>query len=300
MNSTMIALLGIYLFILVGFMAKSIFKERIDNQSINILSLYFLQPFLMFWGILSSPINSSHIQAPLIYLIVIITVLVINILLTARLFSDVKERSIATVAALIGNTGNLGIPLGIALFGEASIIYTTLINLANVIILYTFGTYFYSRGSFSVKESLKNIFKLPLLWSTTIAITLNFNGFIPSDHVAKTLQMGAYSSIVLQLVLFGIYMQGIKISTINRFLITWVSSIKFIILPLVAFFVMSFFEISDMIKWIIILELTVPIAVNNVNLSALYNCKERDVTALVFITSLIFLIFAVIFSKYLI
>jgi malate permease and related proteins len=296
MNSTLIALFGVYLFIVVGYMAKTIFKEKIDNQSINILSIYFMQPFLMFWGILGTTLNFNHILSPLIYLIVIIAVLVINIALAKRFFIDQKERSIATVAALIGNTGNLGIPLGIALFGNDSIIYTTIINLANVIILYTFGTYFYSRGNFSAAESIKNIFKLPALWSAAIALTLNINGYIPSEDIMKILQMGAFGSIMIQLILFGIYMQGIKIRTLNRALITWVSVIKFIILPLMALVVMSFFEISDMVKWIIILELMVPIAVNNVNLSALYDCKERDVTALVFISSIIFLVGATLFS----
>jgi len=63
----------------------------------------------------------------------------------------------------VGNTGNIGIPLGIALFGESSVIYTTLINIANVFVVYILGVYIYSRGSFSIRESLKNIIKIPII-----------------------------------------------------------------------------------------------------------------------------------------
>ncbi|WP_245394676.1 AEC family transporter [Sulfurospirillum diekertiae] len=70
---------------------------------------------------------------------------------------DIKEKSIITICVIIGNTGNLGIPLGIALFGDDSILYMSMINITNVFIVYTLGVFFYSRGNFSIKQSLFNI-----------------------------------------------------------------------------------------------------------------------------------------------
>ena len=160
MGSLFLALISIYIFILVGFSAKHFFKERIDEKSFNLLSVYFLQAFLTFWGLLKRPIDTEFLLAPLIYIGVVSIALMLSFFLARRLFTDPKERSIASISALIGNTGNLGIPLGIAIFGEESIPYTTLINLANVFVVYTLGVYFYSRGNFSMKESVQNIFKL--------------------------------------------------------------------------------------------------------------------------------------------
>ncbi len=293
MSSVLFSVLGIYIFIAVGFIAKMSFKEKIDDKTITILSVYFLQIFLTFWGLLKRPIDSSLLFAPSLYALIVFIVLIFSVLVARKLFNDPKERSIATVAALIGNTGNLGIPLGIALFGEQSIPYTTIINLVNVFLVYTVGVYFYSRGEFDVKSSLLNILKLPILWAALIAISLNLYDYVPSPVIDKTLQMGAYASMVLQLVLFGIYLYGTKIHVINRVLIGWVTSIKFIVLPLAAYFILSFFELDPMIKSILFLELIVPLAVANVNLGSLYECRPKDITALVFITSLLFL--AIIF-----
>ncbi len=205
------------------------------------------------------------------------------------LFSEPKERSIATVAALIGNTGNLGIPLGIALFGEESIPYTTLINLVNVFVVYTIGVFYYSRGEFSVRDSLMNILKLPVLWAAMVAIVLNLIGYVPSPAVDKTLMMGAYASMTMQLVLFGIYLYGIKLSKINLRLTVWVNGTKFILIPLIAFGVLGMVEMEPMVKGILFLELIVPLAVANVNLASLYNCSPRTVTVQVFVTSVLFL-----------
>lgn len=289
MTSVIVSVLGIYLFIAVGFLAKMSFKEKIDDRTITLLSVYFLQIFLTFWGLLKRPIDESLIVSPLIYIAIILVTLLLMLPIVKQLFDDPKERSIATVAALIGNTGNLGIPLGIAIFGEQSVPYTTIINLMNVFFVYTFGVYYYSRGTFDVKSSLLNIVKLPILWAAMIAIGLNLWGYQPTGTVEKMLQMGAYASMVMQLVLFGIYLYEVRLRTINRLLTGWVNGVKFILLPAIAYAVLQFTDLDPMVKGILFFELIMPLAVANVNLGSLYECRPRDITAQVFITSVLFL-----------
>lgn len=289
MITVILSVLGIYLFILLGFAAKMIFKEQIHDRTLTLLSVYFLQVFLTFWGLLKRPIDSTLLYAPLLYLGIVALALLLMLPLVKTLFADPKERSIATVAALIGNTGNLGIPLGIAIFGEESIPYTTVVNLVNVFFVYTVGVYFYSRGTFDVRKSLINIVKLPILWAALVAIALNLAGYMPDETAERTLMMGAYASMTTQLVLFGIYLYAVKIRELNLLLVSWVSGIKFALLPLLAFGALYFVEMDAMIKGILFLELIMPLAVANVNLASLYDCRPKDTTAQVFITSLLFL-----------
>lgn len=286
---TLFSILGIYLFIAVGFGAKWAFKEKIDDRTITLISVYFLQIFLTFWGLLKRPIDTGLLFAPALYLGITLLSLLLMIPLARMLFTDTKERSIATVAALIGNTGNLGVPLGIAVFGEESVPYTTLINLVNVFVVYTVGVFYYSRGEFSVRGSLMNILKLPVLWAALVAIALNLIHYVPSPAVDKTLMMGAYASMTMQLLLFGIYLYGIKMTEINLRLTAWVGSTKFLLIPLLTFIVLQYVEMEPMIKGILFLELLVPLAVANVNLASLYNCAPRTVTVQVFLTSAAFL-----------
>jgi hypothetical protein len=273
----------------MGFLAKVSFKEKIDNETLTIINVYFLQIFLTFWGLLIRPVDISLVYAPLAYLVITLLILFTSILITKKLFTDQKERSIATVAALIGNTGNLGIPISIAIFGDVCIPYVTIVNLMNVFVVYSFGVYYYSRGSFDAKTSLLNIAKIPILWVAIIALALSFSGYKPSKTVENLLMMGAYASMTMQLFLFGMYLYGTKLTQINVKLLTFVSLIKFIILPLVAFIILWFLELPAMIKGIVFIELIMPLAVANVNLASLYDCSPKLVTALVFITSVMFL-----------
>jgi len=273
----------------MGYIAKMSFKEQIDDKTITLINVYFLQVFLTFWGLLIRPIDITLLYAPSIYLFIIAIVIIVSALFATLLFKDKKEHSIATVAAIIGNTGNLGIPINIAIFGEESIPYTTVINLVNVFVVYTIGVFYYSRGSFDTQTSLKNIFKLPILWAAIIAILLSVYGYTPDGIIQNTLMMGAYASMTMQLFLFGIYLYGTKIKEISKRLVIWVLTFKFIVLPLVAFVVLINLDLEPMIKGIIFIELMMPLAVANVNLASLYDCRPRVVTALVFISSFIFL-----------
>jgi len=289
LDKLFLSIISIYIFILVGYAAKHFFKERIDEKSFNLLSVYFLQAFLSFWGLLKRPIDTDFLFAPMIYLGIIAISLTLTFVLARQFFTDTKERSISTIAALIGNTGNLGIPLGIAIFGEESIPYTTLINLMNVFVVYTLGVYFYSRGNFSMKESIKNIFKLPPLWFAFLALGLNFYNIELPKEVMNALGMGAYASMVLQLIILGMYFHSVRLRHLNLRLIVHVNMTKFILLPVLAFVFLQLTSLPIMIKGIIFMELFMPLAVANVNLGSLYHCKPEDITALIFISSLLFL-----------
>jgi len=289
MNSIIYSIISVYVFILLGFIAKMSFKDKIDDRTITLINVYFLQVFLTFWGLLIHPVDITLLIAPSIYLVIVLFVVIISALIALKLFKDKKEYSIATVAAIIGNTGNLGIPLNIAIFGEQSIPYTTVVNLMNVFVVYTIGVYYYSRGNLDVKTSLINIVKLPILWAAIIAIVLSVNEYKPSHEILQMLMMGAYASMTMQLFLFGIYLYGTKIKELNKMLISWTLSVKFLILPLITFMVLYNIELDSMIKGVIFIELIMPLAVANVNISSLYDCSPKIVTALVFLSSILFL-----------
>ena len=302
MSSVIFSVLSIYIFILIGYIAKMSFKEQIDDKTITLINVYFLQVFLTFWGLLIRPIDVTLLYAPSIYLLIVVVVLLVSAFIAKLLFEDKKEYSIATVAAIIGNTGNLGIPINIAIFGEESIPYTTVVNLVNVFVVYTIGVFYYSRGSFDTKTSLKNILKIPILWAAIIAILLSAYGYKPDGIILNTLMMGAYASMTMQLFLFGMYLYGTKIKEVSKSLVIWVLTFKFILLPAIAFLVLINIDLAPMIKGIIFIELMMPLAIANVNLASLYDCKPRVVTALVFLSSFVFLgmIFvAMEFLKYL-
>ena len=270
-------------------MAKRIFTEDMNTKTLTLMSVYFLQPFVTIWGFSTAKLYTEHIYVPLLYLAIILALLIPTILLGKIIFSDPKERAIFSIAGFVGNTGNIGIPLGIALFGEQSVIYTTLINIANVFVVYIIGVYIYSRGSFSIKASLFNIVKIPIIPASVVAILINVYDVPLSSEIQEFLKMGAYAGIVLQLFLLGTFLQGIRIKELHPKLFIGTISQKFIFMPLATALILSFADLPLFIKGVILMEMMVPLAVANINLASLYNCKPKDVTSLILISTIMFI-----------
>lgn len=288
--SIALSIVSIYIFILFGFIAKKIFKDELQERGMSILSVYFLHPIFSFWGLSTKPITLSLLQVPLYYILISCVTIAIGSLFAFLFFSDPKEKSIMTISVALGNTGNLGIPLGIALFGEDSIIYTSLISVANTFLTYTLGVFFYSGGTSNVKESLLNILKLPIIWAAFLALTLNLSSIVIPPYLFRSLEMGAYCMIVMQLIVFGMYLCNVRLRALNLKLLLHVNLTKFIVAPLLTGWLLFYLlPLEPFIAAILFVQLLMPLALNNVNVAALYHCKPVDVATLIFFTSFLFI-----------
>ncbi|MGJ0332968.1 AEC family transporter [Aliarcobacter cryaerophilus] len=271
-------------------MAKKNLKTQIDEKTLVLLSLYFLQPIMIFWGLTKEPINYEFVLSPIFFLICMGSTLLLMLLYSKFLFSSKTDENIFLATALIGNTGNLGIPLGIALFGVESVPYTSIINIANIFFMYTISIYFFARDKFNFKESIKSIFKIPVIWFAIFALAFNYFEFKIPKEFDFALQMGAYTSLTLQLIIFGTYLYSVKVKTIPWKLSLQISFAKHILLPIIGIIlVINFTNFNPMIASILVMELMMPLAVNNVNFSVVYNTKPTDVAATILVSSAIFI-----------
>ena len=187
------SILTIYAFIAGGVLLKKIFKEKIDTQSVALLTVYFFQPMLVFWGLSSTQLGMNVFNLGIVYFISVAVLAIIFVGLGKFFIRDPKIRSIFIFSGTSGNTGNLGIPLGLTIFGPTSLIYTTMINFANVFWSFIFGVYFYSRGKFSIPQSIKNIFKMPILWVGGVAIILNFLNISMNPKIEAFIEIGGHA-----------------------------------------------------------------------------------------------------------
>lgn len=284
-----LSVLPIYFFIFLGFIAKKNLKNQIDEKSLVLLSLYFLQPIMIFWGLTKEPINYEFVISPLFFLISMGSTLFLMLLYSKIIFASKTDENIFLATALIGNTGNLGIPLGIALFGEQSVPYTSIINIANIFFMYTISIYFFARDKFNFKDSIKSIFKIPVIWFALFALLVNYYQVPIPKEFNFALEMGAYTSLTLQLIIFGTYLYSVKVKSIPWKLSLQISFAKHILLPIAGILiVVNFSNLNTMVASILIMELMMPLAVNNVNFSVIYNTKPTDVAATILISSAIF------------
>jgi hypothetical protein len=92
------------------------------------------------------------------------------------------------------------------------------------------------------------------------------------------------------LIIFGTYLYSVKVKTIPWKLSLQISFAKHILLPIIGIIVVvNFTNFNPMIASILVMELMMPLAVNNVNFSVVYNTKPTDVAATILVSSAIFI-----------
>jgi predicted permease len=238
------------------------------------------------------PIDYEFIASPVLYFIIMLVSLGVLLVFNKKIFSQRQDQSIYLATSLVGNTGNLGIPLGIALFGIDSVPYTSIINIANVFFIYIFSVYFFARDNFSLKQAIISIMKIPGILFAILALLINSQGVGINKHVYTALEMGAYTSMVIQLIIFGMYLSSVKVKVLPWHSALHISFVKHILLPAIGIIIIvNFTNLNSYVASILIMELMVPLAVNNVNLAALYHCKPYDVAASILISSIVFVSF---------
>nr|WP_269091982.1 AEC family transporter [Aliarcobacter butzleri] len=155
--------------------------------------------------------------------------------------------------------------------------------------MYTISVYFFAREQFSLKQAIISIFKIPAIWFALFAIFLNYYQVPISEYITTALNMGAYTSLTIQLFIFGVYLYNVQVKTIPWKLSLHISFAKHILLPVIGILIIVWFtDFNSFVASILIMELMMPLAVNNVNFAVLYNCKPFDVAATILISSIVF------------
>lgn len=284
---TVLSIAMIYLFILGGVLLKRQFKEEVQEKTLVLLHFYIFAPMIVLWGITLKPLDFSLVTSLSAFLVTTILTFFLVLMVAKVLVPDRKDRAILTILPIISNTGNLGIAVGLFLFGEGSVPYTALMNVAMLGIAYILGAYTYSRGQFSIKDSITNVLKLPFIYATIAALLINYFQVPIHEQLMQVFQMGAYASISISLVVFGMQLYNTKINGDSLRLLNGVLAIKLLLIPFIGFLILSWIDMSDFVKKVTFMELIMPLALINTMLATLYDCKPQTVTKIVFVSSVL-------------
>ncbi|MBA8666667.1 AEC family transporter [Holosporaceae bacterium 'Namur'] len=275
----------LYIYIIMGYFGGRLFK--IDRQSIASLLFYFIVPLVFFNVALNVKIQPCYLFLPLICFILCISLCFIYLYFAGKLWKDGKANLIA-FAAGTGNTGYFGFPLALMLFDEHQVGIYMLGNIGFSLYDYTVGAYIITRGTYTKKQALHKVMRLPMIYAFILGLTLNYLGFkLPSEvsHFAQHLR-GAY--IVLGMMIIGLALANLEAYKIDYKFLACFLSAKFLAAPMIVLSVitldqnvMHIFEGNEFIYKIMILLSIVPPAANTVVFATLNKCHPEQAAAAV-------------------
>lgn len=293
----------LYILVACGYLAGRYFKA--DRHTISSLLIYFIAPIVVFNGVATAPRTNAYLLLPFIFLTVA-CVLSLIFYEIGGLFWRGSERNLLSFIAGTGNTGYFGIPLILALFGQAGLSIAVYSTLGLIIYESTRGYYVIAKSNATAVESVKKVIKLPVLYAFLAGLLCNRLGISLPASVQSMVSYcnGAYT--VLGMMILGVVLASATRTTFDRRFTLVSFTAKFLAYPasmaLVVFFDSNYFNLfSGTVHHIMLLLSVAPIASNTVTYAS-YLKAHPEKAALTVALSTIFALayiplFVIIFLK---
>jgi len=189
----------------------------------------------------------------------------LTIILSKVLFSkyDEKIRPVMRFAMVFPNSGYIGLPMMKALFGNDGVFYGAFYVIAFDIFLWTFGITMFSenkREKVNVK-TLKKILLNPAIIALYIGLVIFALRLPIPDAVQEAINNIGNMTLPLSMLIIGSLISKTKFKTLlNDIRVYYVSFIRLIAIPLVAYFLLSFTGLPRMPVSIVVTALAMPAA----------------------------------------
>jgi predicted permease len=289
----------LYVLIFLGYLAGK--KLGVRKESVSALLIYFIAPFVVFSGVIASPLDRTIVLLPLLCFILCCLIGTAFYIAGAFVWSG-PERNILAFAAGTGNTGYFGLPVILALLGPQYFSLTVLAILGFILFENSLGYYFVARGHLNVRDALLKVLKLPAIYAFVagVAVLALHVAFPATFQSLFTNFQGAYS--ILGMMLVGLGLAGIGAVAPDRIFLFSSLFAKFVVWPVVVvLFILadrSLLHLFSPMAYAVLLVLSiVPLAANTVAFATQLKAAPEKAAIAVMISTLIALVYIPLFMS---
>jgi len=256
-----------WIFIKLKFKNAELFVSYFVN-----LALYFLIPIFVFFAMWSAPLSENIINARII-IFTVIAVCFVGMLF-AFLHSKIFKSNFRDIALpiIFMNSAYLAIPLNTIFFGKDGTFYAIIYNIILTILHFSFGLWF-------VSGSVKEIFRLPVLYFAFFGIFLNLTGVRLSDGLINFSELLSSVTLPVMLCLVGYQIHSINVSTLKKVFV----GVFFRMFGglIVAYIFCKVFNITGTVKGVCLLSSSMPSAVNTYILNKKYDADYSFASSMI-------------------
>ncbi|MDQ4078404.1 MAG: AEC family transporter [Chloroflexota bacterium] len=275
------------IFVIVGLAVLLGWRFQPDVRTLSRLVIYLFGPFLVMSGLANSALQASEIGK------LVLATLLISLLFTLLgwvvahllLRIDRQLESAFLLSVVLMNSGNYGLPLSEFAFGAAGLQRAIVIFVTMSVVTHSLGIYLASYGSASLRQSLRNIFSVPLLPAAFVGLLLNLEVIhfpLPLERVMVLLGQAAVPSM---LVVLGLQLTRMQIRS-RWDMIGLASFMRLVLSPLIAYGVAAMVGLSELSQQVVIVVASMPTAVITTVLATEFDSDAEFTTGVVAISTL--------------
>lgn len=297
MDITVIILQLIKFFIIMGlgyFLYKKKLMDSEFNKKLTNIIIRVTMPCLMVSSVFEVGSERDYKRVLFVFLIAFIMYVALTFLgmLVAKIMGFKKdEKGLYVFMTIFGNTGFLGFPLVEAVLGREAIFYTSIFNMIFNLWIFTIGieaiNYPDDMDKNKSKDRIKKIVTHPGIIGALLAIIIYFaNISLPSIVASTITTIGGITSPVAML-LMGASLAKIPVNRVFTDARIYVFTlIKMIVIPVITAFIVHLCISDELIAYVTLIMIAVPVANNSVMFAIEYNKDEETAAKNVFISTL--------------
>lgn len=247
-------------------------------------------PALIFKAVRGSEISLSLLKIPLVGLLAMAAALLLAYFVGRRVTSNAATLGGFLMAAVAGNTGYLGYPVTIMIFGQDNLVKAVFFDLfATVVFILTIGLLIAGRYGSSQRrmQPWKEMLSFPPLLALIAALLTR--GIVLPDPVNQVVDLLAGATVVLIMLSIGL---GLSLGESRNYKLplTMVVVIKLVFVPLAAFYVGKGLLLQPSDLAVSVLEASMPSVMFSQVLALKYGLDSVFLPSAILITTVLSLI----------
>jgi predicted permease len=275
-------ILPTFIVILIGFFFGQ--TRRVDMTAVVDIALYIGLPALVFTSMLKKPIILE--DAMKVWASALIIMIGCGAVAWLVFKALKKEHSGLYIPISIMNTVNIPFPIIYLAFGSEGLFAATLFYIPNALLVFTLGVYIASKKHW--KESVREIFKVPLIYAAILGLICNLLRIEVPEIIVRPLDFIGLMALPLILITLGYNLSKIKIAAFPTTLLA--SFLRMGVGIVLGIFMAHIFDLSGILRSVVILNSAMPAAVMSSVLATKYDNEADLVSSVVFVTTVISLI----------
>ncbi|NYB51527.1 MAG: AEC family transporter [Methanobacteriaceae archaeon] len=280
-------IIAIILMIIIGYICRRTgFLKAEDARILNKIVVYLAIPSLIFLAMYSADLSNIQ-NFGTITLICLLVGIICGII--AYGFSRIRGYSSKTrwsvvAASTMFNSGFLGYPVCLGVFGTAGLVRAIFYDLGTIILFISFGVFFLTIYGGNYQDIIKRSILFPPLLAVTLGVLANIFHFPLGSLATSVLDYFDGAAIPLIMISLGL---SLEFKGIKEYFdaASFVSAIKLVISPLIALFIVSLVGLSGLDRTVTIVEAAMPSAMFTLVLAITYDLDVKVAAACIFLST---------------
>ena len=201
--------LPVFLVAAMGFVLERTLRPHI--RPLNQLALYVLMPSLIFTALLPVDFTSEEpVRITVFAFLLAVAMLAVAVVCIRLARLDRVTGSAFMLTAAFPNLGNYGLPVVLLAFGQPGLAVGTLLLAVQSVYSLTLAVVIASSGTTSLRASLLQAARQPILYAVAAALIFNLADLTPPAFVMSAVQLTAQAAIPVMLIVLGMNVAGTR------------------------------------------------------------------------------------------